>query len=128
MLTLHFYFIHLFFSCFCCSLPFIYSRQKKSTESCWRFPTSFLTLGRHQGDYFLINGLLNNYKSKKDDLVIFEEMLDLQFSLYSHRICKDDVITDFEQEVQKLKEVKLFSSKQAGVLQQIEQFLKVKNS
>ncbi|MED6233261.1 hypothetical protein ATANTOWER_009233 [Ataeniobius toweri] len=40
------------------------------------------------------------------------------------RICKDDVIKDLEQEIQKIEEVKLFSSRQPGLLQQIDQFLK----
>uniref|UniRef100_A0A3P8TXK8 FH2 domain containing 3 n=1 Tax=Amphiprion percula TaxID=161767 RepID=A0A3P8TXK8_AMPPE len=39
------------------------------------------------------------------------------------RICKDEVITDFEREVKKIKEVKLYSSRQPGLLQQLETFL-----
>ncbi|KAM4727339.1 FH2 domain containing 3 isoform 1-T4 [Anableps anableps] len=40
------------------------------------------------------------------------------------RICKDDIIKDLEQEILKIEEVKLFSSRQPGLLQQIDQFLK----
>uniref|UniRef100_A0A3Q1ED89 FH2 domain containing 3 n=1 Tax=Acanthochromis polyacanthus TaxID=80966 RepID=A0A3Q1ED89_9TELE len=40
------------------------------------------------------------------------------------RICKDEVITDFEREVKKIKEVKLYFSRQPGLLQQLETFLK----
>ncbi|KAF0038657.1 hypothetical protein F2P81_009141 [Scophthalmus maximus] len=39
------------------------------------------------------------------------------------RICKGDVVTDFEREVKKVKEVKLYSGRQPGVLQKIETFL-----
>uniref|UniRef100_A0A1A8CB12 FH2 domain-containing protein n=2 Tax=Nothobranchius kadleci TaxID=1051664 RepID=A0A1A8CB12_NOTKA len=39
------------------------------------------------------------------------------------RICKDDVVADFTLEVQKIKEVQMFSSRQPGLLQQMEQFL-----
>uniref|UniRef100_A0A3Q2UBH0 FH2 domain containing 3 n=1 Tax=Fundulus heteroclitus TaxID=8078 RepID=A0A3Q2UBH0_FUNHE len=42
------------------------------------------------------------------------------------RICKDDVIKDLEQEIQKIEEVKLYSSKEPGLLKQIDQFLKAK--
>ncbi|XP_078122681.1 FH2 domain containing 3 isoform X1 [Sander vitreus] len=38
------------------------------------------------------------------------------------RICKEEVIADFEREAKKVKEVKLFSSKQPGLLQQMETF------
>ncbi|XP_038140962.1 FH2 domain containing 3 [Cyprinodon tularosa] len=40
------------------------------------------------------------------------------------RICKDDIIKDLEQEIQKIEEVKQFSSNQPSLLQQIDQFLK----
>ncbi|XP_023258332.1 FH2 domain-containing protein 1-like [Seriola lalandi dorsalis] len=39
------------------------------------------------------------------------------------RICKEEVIADFEREVKKIKEVKLYSSTQPGFLQQMETFL-----
>ncbi|XP_042355407.1 FH2 domain containing 3 [Plectropomus leopardus] len=39
------------------------------------------------------------------------------------RICKEDVIADFEREVKKIEEVKLYSSRQPGLLQQMEMFL-----
>ncbi|XP_068186545.1 FH2 domain containing 3 [Antennarius striatus] len=39
------------------------------------------------------------------------------------RICKDEVITDFEKEVKKIKEVKLYTSRQPNLLKQIESFL-----
>ncbi|XP_033496666.2 FH2 domain containing 3 [Epinephelus lanceolatus] len=39
------------------------------------------------------------------------------------RICKEDIIADFEREVKRIKEVKLFSSRQPGLLQQMETFL-----
>uniref|UniRef100_A0A4W6FUA2 FH2 domain containing 3 n=1 Tax=Lates calcarifer TaxID=8187 RepID=A0A4W6FUA2_LATCA len=39
------------------------------------------------------------------------------------RICKEEVVTDFEREVKKIKEVKLYSSRQSGLLQQMETFL-----
>ena len=42
------------------------------------------------------------------------------------RICKDEVIADFEKEVKKIKEVKLYSSRRPGLLQQMETFLLVK--
>uniref|UniRef100_A0A3B5BBZ9 FH2 domain-containing protein 1-like n=1 Tax=Stegastes partitus TaxID=144197 RepID=A0A3B5BBZ9_9TELE len=42
------------------------------------------------------------------------------------RICKDEVITDFEREVKKIKEVKLYSSRQPGLLKQMETFLLAK--
>ncbi|XP_060942315.1 FH2 domain containing 3, partial [Limanda limanda] len=38
------------------------------------------------------------------------------------RICKDELITDFEREVKKIKEVKLYSSRQPGLVQQMETF------
>uniref|UniRef100_A0A673B689 FH2 domain containing 3 n=1 Tax=Sphaeramia orbicularis TaxID=375764 RepID=A0A673B689_9TELE len=40
------------------------------------------------------------------------------------RICKDEVITEFEREVKKIKEVKLYSSREPDLLQQMETFLK----
>ncbi|XP_023198148.1 FH2 domain-containing protein 1-like [Xiphophorus maculatus] len=40
------------------------------------------------------------------------------------RICKDDIIKDLKEEIQKMEEVKLFSSIHPGLLQQIDQFLK----
>ncbi|TMS13873.1 FH2 domain-containing protein 1 [Larimichthys crocea] len=39
------------------------------------------------------------------------------------RICKEEVITDFKREVKKIKEVKMYTSRHPGVLQQIETFL-----
>ncbi|XP_070774203.1 FH2 domain containing 3 [Enoplosus armatus] len=39
------------------------------------------------------------------------------------RICKEEVITDFEREVKKIKEVKLYSSRQPGLFKQMETFL-----
>uniref|UniRef100_UPI003AAE7582 FH2 domain-containing protein 1-like n=1 Tax=Centroberyx gerrardi TaxID=166262 RepID=UPI003AAE7582 len=39
------------------------------------------------------------------------------------RICKEEVMTDFEREVKKIKEVKLYASRQPGLLQQMETFL-----
>ncbi|XP_040907142.1 FH2 domain containing 3 [Toxotes jaculatrix] len=39
------------------------------------------------------------------------------------RICKEDVIADFEREVKKINEVKLYSSRQPDLLQQMETFL-----
>uniref|UniRef100_A0A3Q3JWA6 FH2 domain-containing protein n=1 Tax=Monopterus albus TaxID=43700 RepID=A0A3Q3JWA6_MONAL len=39
------------------------------------------------------------------------------------RICKEEIITDFEREVKKIKEVKLYSSRQPDLLQQLETFL-----
>ncbi|XP_069001678.1 FH2 domain containing 3 [Embiotoca jacksoni] len=39
------------------------------------------------------------------------------------RICKDEVITDFQREVKKVKEVKLYSSRQPALLHQMETFL-----
>uniref|UniRef100_A0A8C9ZZX3 FH2 domain containing 3 n=1 Tax=Sander lucioperca TaxID=283035 RepID=A0A8C9ZZX3_SANLU len=41
------------------------------------------------------------------------------------RICKEEVIADFEREAKKVKEVKLFSSKQPGLLKQMETFFLV---
>lgn len=41
------------------------------------------------------------------------------------RICKEEVVTDFEREVKRIKEVKLYSSRQPGILQQMETFLMV---
>uniref|UniRef100_A0A3Q4B6J0 FH2 domain-containing protein n=1 Tax=Mola mola TaxID=94237 RepID=A0A3Q4B6J0_MOLML len=41
----------------------------------------------------------------------------------SRLICKEEVIADFEKEVKKVKEVKLYSSRQPGLLQQMETFL-----
>lgn len=43
-----------------------------------------------------------------------------------YRICKEEVITDFEREVKKVKEVKLYNSRQPGLLQQMETFFLVK--
>lgn len=45
--------------------------------------------------------------------------------LLTNRICKDDVITDFEKEVKKIKEVKLYSSRQPDLPQQMETFFMV---
>ncbi|KAK5858561.1 hypothetical protein PBY51_002693 [Eleginops maclovinus] len=39
------------------------------------------------------------------------------------RVCKEEVITDFERELKKVKEVKLYCSRQPGLLQQMETFL-----
>ncbi|XP_031728527.1 FH2 domain containing 3 [Anarrhichthys ocellatus] len=39
------------------------------------------------------------------------------------RVCKEEVIADFEREVKKVKEVKLYSSRQPGLIQQMETFL-----
>ncbi|XP_029304279.1 FH2 domain containing 3 [Cottoperca gobio] len=39
------------------------------------------------------------------------------------RVCKEEVITDFEREVKKVKEAKLYSSRQPGLMQQMETFL-----
>uniref|UniRef100_A0A3B4H9Y4 FH2 domain-containing protein 1-like n=1 Tax=Pundamilia nyererei TaxID=303518 RepID=A0A3B4H9Y4_9CICH len=39
------------------------------------------------------------------------------------RICKEEVISDFEREVKKIKEVKLYSSRHPGLIQQMETFL-----
>ncbi|KAM9332382.1 FH2 domain containing 3 isoform 2-T3 [Pholidichthys leucotaenia] len=39
------------------------------------------------------------------------------------RICKEEVISDFEREVKKVKEVKLYSSRHPGLVQQMETFL-----
>lgn len=50
----------------------------------------------------------------------------IAYVLLTNRICKDDVITDFEKEVKKVKEVKLYSSRQPGLAQQMESFLMVK--
>ncbi|CAJ1063869.1 FH2 domain containing 3 isoform X1 [Xyrichtys novacula] len=38
------------------------------------------------------------------------------------RICKEEVMSDFEREVKKIKEVKLYSSRHPGLLQQMESF------
>ncbi|XP_020505763.2 FH2 domain containing 3 [Labrus bergylta] len=38
------------------------------------------------------------------------------------RICKEEVISDYEREAKKIKEVKLYSSKHPGLLQQMETF------
>lgn len=46
--------------------------------------------------------------------------------LLANRICKDEVITDFEKEIKKIEEVKLYSGRQPGLLQQMETFLMVK--
>lgn len=43
-----------------------------------------------------------------------------------HRICKEEVIADFEREVKKIKEMKLYTSRQPGFLQQMETFLLVR--
>lgn len=43
-----------------------------------------------------------------------------------HRICKAEIITDFEREVKKMKEVKIYSSRHPSLLQQLETFLLVK--
>uniref|UniRef100_A0A3Q3LZY7 FH2 domain containing 3 n=1 Tax=Mastacembelus armatus TaxID=205130 RepID=A0A3Q3LZY7_9TELE len=42
---------------------------------------------------------------------------------HHHRICKEEIITDFEREVKKIKEAKLYSSRHPGLLQQLETFL-----
>ena len=47
--------------------------------------------------------------------------------LLANRICKDEVITDFEREIKKMEEVKLYSGRQTGLLQQMETFLMVKS-
>ncbi|XP_070700031.1 FH2 domain containing 3 [Pempheris klunzingeri] len=39
------------------------------------------------------------------------------------RICKEEIITEFEREVKKIKEVKLYCSRQPGLLQQMDTFL-----
>ncbi|KAM8897963.1 LOW QUALITY PROTEIN: FH2 domain containing 3 [Spinachia spinachia] len=39
------------------------------------------------------------------------------------RICKEEVIADYEREIKKVKEVKLYSSRQPDLLQQMETFL-----
>lgn len=46
--------------------------------------------------------------------------------LLPHRICKDEVIADFDREVRRIKEVKLCSSRQPGLLEEMETFLVVK--
>uniref|UniRef100_A0A8C6VPZ6 FH2 domain containing 3 n=1 Tax=Nothobranchius furzeri TaxID=105023 RepID=A0A8C6VPZ6_NOTFU len=55
------------------------------------------------------------------ELLMFPKKL-LHIGMAS-RICKDDVVADFTLEVQKIKEVQMFSSRQPGLLQQMEQFL-----
>lgn len=45
--------------------------------------------------------------------------------LPSHRICKDEVISDHQREVKKIKEVKLFNSRTSGLHEQTESFLMV---
>lgn len=48
------------------------------------------------------------------------------FSMFpSNRICKDEVISDYQKEVKKIKEVKLFSSGKPGLHQQTESFFMV---
>lgn len=49
-------------------------------------------------------------------------------SEFYQRICKDDIIKDLKEEIQKIEEVKLFSSIHPGLLQQIDQFLKVRKN
>lgn len=49
------------------------------------------------------------------------------YVLLTNRICKEEVIADFENEVKKVEEVKLYISRQPGLLQQMETFLLVKN-
>lgn len=44
-----------------------------------------------------------------------------------NRICKDEVISDYQKEVKKIKEVKLFSSMKSGLHHQTESFLMVSN-
>lgn len=44
-----------------------------------------------------------------------------------NRICKDEVISDYQKEVKKIKEVKLFSSRKPGLHHQTESFLMVSN-
>ncbi|XP_056141338.1 FH2 domain containing 3 [Lampris incognitus] len=39
------------------------------------------------------------------------------------RVCKEEVNVDFQREVQKIKDVKMYASKQPGLLQQMETFL-----
>lgn len=47
--------------------------------------------------------------------------------LLANRICKDEVIADFEKEIKKIEEVKLYSGRQPGLLQQMETFLMVES-
>lgn len=44
------------------------------------------------------------------------------------RVCKDEVVADFDREVKKMKEVKLYSSRHPDLLQQMESFLMVMSS
>ncbi|XP_029030013.1 FH2 domain containing 3 [Betta splendens] len=39
------------------------------------------------------------------------------------RICREEIISDFEREIKKIKEVKIYSSRHPGLLQQLETFL-----
>uniref|UniRef100_A0A8C4HS73 FH2 domain containing 3 n=1 Tax=Dicentrarchus labrax TaxID=13489 RepID=A0A8C4HS73_DICLA len=59
------------------------------------------------------------------ELLRFPNQLE-HIGLASRWICKEDVITDFEREVKKVKEVKLYSSRHPGILQQMETFLMAK--
>lgn len=67
---------------------------------------------------YLVLDLVNNVD--RDGLVRVCRML------LSDRICKDEVISDYEAQVKNIKEVKLFSSRTPGLLQQTESFLMVR--
>lgn len=45
-----------------------------------------------------------------------------------NRISKDEVISDYQKEVKKIKEVKLFSSRKSGLHHQTESFLMVSSA
>lgn len=108
-------------------------------RSCWLFPASLKTLGWHQGEshkytdslagYLTWSGLVwsptvaSNVDTSGKTQFSVASMLKM---LLANRICKDEVIADFEKEVKKIKEVKLYSSRQPGLLQQMETFLMVK--
>uniref|UniRef100_A0A3Q2ZR36 FH2 domain containing 3 n=2 Tax=Kryptolebias marmoratus TaxID=37003 RepID=A0A3Q2ZR36_KRYMA len=70
---------------------------------------------------------LMHYVAKQAE-EIDKELLMFPNQLYhigkASRICKDDIIADFELEVQRIKEVKSFGSTHPGLFRQIEQFLK----
>uniref|UniRef100_A0A3B5LUQ3 FH2 domain containing 3 n=1 Tax=Xiphophorus couchianus TaxID=32473 RepID=A0A3B5LUQ3_9TELE len=74
---------------------------------------------------FRVASLLNlaDTKANKPGMNLMHYVAKFVSEFYQ-RICKDDVIKDLKEEIQKMEEVKLFSSIHPGLLQQIDQFLK----
>lgn len=110
------------------------SKRRTSMQSCWHFPASLNTSALRQGCLTLVHALFTKactnvtLCSADEHNFTFPGMCHiLTYVLLTHRICKEEVIADFEKEVKKVKEVKLYSSRQPGLLQQMETFLLVKH-